>query len=266
MVFKFAEFWIQFHQIPAALYDQGDWLVPWRDDEEVINVDKGEAGDCVGKFLRVRVRMEIKKPLRRCLRVDNIGDGVETVMIIRYEQLSNHCIKCGMIYHRTSEWHQLLPGKAITGDMGTPLFLAIGRRTENETDKRCEKMVTSNAVVGQIEKPTNGKHRALWSQDDTRLVNFSPKMFLQIETCKPLIRKAVYQKPQELNEEIETGLLYNNSDGITRLVSGKLEVVLPDTSGSHDASNGGTNLIFKAGETNKKPNPGVAINIEPGLE
>ncbi|TXG57107.1 hypothetical protein EZV62_018420 [Acer yangbiense] len=70
---------------------------------DVVEVDGGLAGDCVGKFLRVRVRIDISKPLRRCLRVDILCDKLETIMLLRYERLPNICFKCGRIGHTTNE-------------------------------------------------------------------------------------------------------------------------------------------------------------------
>ncbi|TXG61742.1 hypothetical protein EZV62_013105 [Acer yangbiense] len=70
---------------------------------EVLDIDGGNSGDCVGKFMRVRIRMDITKPLKRCLWVDIMGDGTETIMILRYERLPNHCFKCGLIDHSTAE-------------------------------------------------------------------------------------------------------------------------------------------------------------------
>ncbi|TXG61290.1 hypothetical protein EZV62_012653 [Acer yangbiense] len=49
---------------------------------EVEDVDGGASGDCVGKFIHVGVRIDVDKPLRRCLRVDVLGDGEETVMLL----------------------------------------------------------------------------------------------------------------------------------------------------------------------------------------
>ncbi|TXG58006.1 hypothetical protein EZV62_015835 [Acer yangbiense] len=51
----------------------------------VKEVDVEVSGECSRDFLRVRVVVDIAKPLRRCLRVDVIGDGEETVMILRME-------------------------------------------------------------------------------------------------------------------------------------------------------------------------------------
>ncbi|TXG70717.1 hypothetical protein EZV62_005652 [Acer yangbiense] len=66
---------------------------------EVREVDSGPSGDCLGKFLRVRVAIDIDKPLRRFLRVDVLGDGEETVMPIQYERLPNFCFRCGLLCH-----------------------------------------------------------------------------------------------------------------------------------------------------------------------
>ena len=47
--------------------------------------------------------MDIDKPLRRCLRVDVLGDGKETVLILRYERLLNHCFQCAYLGHQKQE-------------------------------------------------------------------------------------------------------------------------------------------------------------------
>ncbi|KAK2654863.1 hypothetical protein Ddye_014719 [Dipteronia dyeriana] len=69
----------------------------------VMDVDVGLSGECSGKYLRVRIRVDVNKPIRRCLRVDVMGDGVKTVMIPRYERLPNHCFRCGRLGHATRE-------------------------------------------------------------------------------------------------------------------------------------------------------------------
>ncbi|TXG73186.1 hypothetical protein EZV62_001765 [Acer yangbiense] len=70
---------------------------------DVEEIDKGASGDCDGKFLRVRVSIDVEKPLRRILRVDVLGDGEESVMLFRYERLPDHCFRCGKLGHKTME-------------------------------------------------------------------------------------------------------------------------------------------------------------------
>ena len=55
------------------------------------------------------------------LAIDILGDGTETVMILRYERLPNHCFKCGMVVHSTSDYSDKVP-IPITNGKKTPLF------------------------------------------------------------------------------------------------------------------------------------------------
>ncbi|TXG57913.1 hypothetical protein EZV62_015742 [Acer yangbiense] len=84
--FNKADFWVQIHQVPIL----------W-------------------KFMRVRVRVNIEKSLTCCLRVDILGDGVITTMIIRYKRLPNHCFKCGMVNHITPECTETEPIPIVNG-------------------------------------------------------------------------------------------------------------------------------------------------------
>ncbi|KAK1562353.1 hypothetical protein Q3G72_010611 [Acer saccharum] len=69
----------------------------------VKEVDVGVSGECSRDFLRVRVVIDIAKPLRRCVRVDVMGDGEKTMMILHYERLPNHCFRCGRLGHSSGE-------------------------------------------------------------------------------------------------------------------------------------------------------------------
>ncbi|TXG65273.1 hypothetical protein EZV62_006548 [Acer yangbiense] len=66
---------------------------------EVSNCDASITSDGSGRFLRVRVRVPVDKPLRRSLRVDVLGNGVVTTMPLRYERLLDYCFKCGRLGH-----------------------------------------------------------------------------------------------------------------------------------------------------------------------
>ncbi|TXG48842.1 hypothetical protein EZV62_024717 [Acer yangbiense] len=57
---------------------------------DVWEVDVGPSGDCLGKFLRVRVAIEVDKPLRRFLRVDVLGDGEKTGWLKSSLSLKQH--------------------------------------------------------------------------------------------------------------------------------------------------------------------------------
>ncbi|TXG49183.1 hypothetical protein EZV62_025058 [Acer yangbiense] len=70
---------------------------------EVVEFDDGVSGTFMAKFLRVWVILETDKPLCRCLKVDVLGDGVESVMLVKYERLPNFCFRCGLLGHTIKE-------------------------------------------------------------------------------------------------------------------------------------------------------------------
>ncbi|PON86542.1 Zinc knuckle CX2CX4HX4C [Trema orientale] len=62
-----------------------------------------EAVSVVGSRMRVRVRMDITKPLRRGLRV-RVGEASKEIsLILQYERLPDFCFDCGMIRHKHLE-------------------------------------------------------------------------------------------------------------------------------------------------------------------
>ncbi|KAK3183022.1 hypothetical protein Dsin_030308 [Dipteronia sinensis] len=66
---------------------------------EVKEIDTRKSGDCAGKYIPVRVVVQVDKPLRRILRVDVMRDGKESVMLLQYERLPEHCFRCGRLCH-----------------------------------------------------------------------------------------------------------------------------------------------------------------------
>ncbi|TXG48762.1 hypothetical protein EZV62_024637 [Acer yangbiense] len=77
--FNRVEFWVQIHCVPLLCMSKKVGRFLGSMVGEVIKVDEGVSGDDGVKFLRVRIVVEIDKPLCCCLRVDVLGDGEETV-------------------------------------------------------------------------------------------------------------------------------------------------------------------------------------------
>ncbi|KAK2640225.1 hypothetical protein Ddye_028020, partial [Dipteronia dyeriana] len=123
--FTRAKFWVQIHQVPLLCMIKaiGNFLGGMIG--QVLAVDGGASGVCVGKFLRVRVRVDITRPLKCCLRVDNFGDKTEKVMILHYERLPNHCFQCGMIDHTMIECLKQVSCSTIMGNEEFPLGIWI---------------------------------------------------------------------------------------------------------------------------------------------
>ncbi|KAK9146904.1 hypothetical protein Sjap_006807 [Stephania japonica] len=97
MNFSKVAFWIQIHNVPRACmtrkaaYFLGDLL------GSVEDVDLGDLGDCDGKFLRLRISIDIDEPLIKGLKVFIEEVNKEVPMIIQYERLPDFCFHCGKI-------------------------------------------------------------------------------------------------------------------------------------------------------------------------
>ncbi|KAL5837417.1 hypothetical protein ACOSQ3_014586 [Xanthoceras sorbifolium] len=67
----------------------------WRTMKEVDEIDSRPNGDCLGKFLRVRVMVGTLAPLKRGLRIALGGCGDVDSILLCYERLPNFCYCCG---------------------------------------------------------------------------------------------------------------------------------------------------------------------------
>ncbi|KAK4843580.1 hypothetical protein QYF36_010174 [Acer negundo] len=66
---------------------------------EVREIDVSLSSECVKKYIRVRVVINVDQPLRRILHVDVLGDSKEMTILLGYEHLSDHCFYCGRVGH-----------------------------------------------------------------------------------------------------------------------------------------------------------------------
>lgn len=62
-------------------------------------VQKKPSGSCLGIFMRVRVLIDITKPLRRGVKVQLGDEGKISWAYLQYERLPNFCYRCGKFGH-----------------------------------------------------------------------------------------------------------------------------------------------------------------------
>ncbi|TXG53423.1 hypothetical protein EZV62_022592 [Acer yangbiense] len=55
--------------------------------------------ECCGRFMRVKVKIDISKPLKRCIRFNVEGSREVITAILIYERLPEFCYACGLIGH-----------------------------------------------------------------------------------------------------------------------------------------------------------------------
>jgi hypothetical protein len=96
--FHLVDFWVQLHNLPVLSMKRkvavamgsyiGEVLPSPNQEEEAVN----------GKYLRVRVRVDITKPLCHGRKI-SLGNGAEDWVSFQYERLPNFCYWCGTPTH-----------------------------------------------------------------------------------------------------------------------------------------------------------------------
>ncbi|KAL5857646.1 hypothetical protein ACOSQ3_005104 [Xanthoceras sorbifolium] len=114
MSFSMVEFWVQVHNVPLVCMTKDIGLFIGRQIVEVYEIDLGATGDCYGKFLHIKILVDVRKPLRRCVRIDLDGSGTISTMLLKYERLPEFCFQCGILGHATRECldlnHEIMGG------------------------------------------------------------------------------------------------------------------------------------------------------------
>ncbi|KAK2634032.1 hypothetical protein Ddye_028824 [Dipteronia dyeriana] len=85
---------------------------------EFWDIEMGAVSDGSGRYVRVRVLIQAKEPLKRSLRIDLLGEGKITTLLLRYESLLDYCFKCGRLGHSLEECLELGDGTEVTSLKG----------------------------------------------------------------------------------------------------------------------------------------------------
>ncbi|KAK9273439.1 hypothetical protein L1049_018249 [Liquidambar formosana] len=71
---------------------------------EYVDMEQGEGGVCWGKYLRIRVRLNVTRPLKRGVTVK--VEGRQMWVPIKYERLPTFCYYCGILGHADKDCEQ----------------------------------------------------------------------------------------------------------------------------------------------------------------
>ena len=71
---------------------------------KVEEVETDAAGECIGQFLRMRISVDVTKPLKKIIELEQEGEDNEDIpMRVMYERLPGFCFCCGRIGHQYRE-------------------------------------------------------------------------------------------------------------------------------------------------------------------
>ena len=108
--FNSVTFWVQLHNLPDQCLTQATGEAVGNTIGALVQVvdpkDDGEGGE----FLRIRVVIDIKKPLPRCCKLWSEGKHVRWALL-KFERLPNFCYWCGKVTHSESDCDVWLRGK-----------------------------------------------------------------------------------------------------------------------------------------------------------
>ncbi|KAL5741628.1 hypothetical protein ACOSP7_028360 [Xanthoceras sorbifolium] len=103
MGFNNVQFWVQLYNVPLVCMTKEIGWALGNKIGRVTDIDVGATGDCLGRFLRVRVVIDVSKPLSRYLRVCLSERDPDTVLLLLYERLTEYCFQCGVVGHVVRE-------------------------------------------------------------------------------------------------------------------------------------------------------------------
>lgn len=104
MEFKNVPIWIQIHDLPIHAMTQEMGKLIGSKIGEVIEVKADLDGIGIGNYLKVRVNLQIEKPLLRRIKLD-VGEQESRWVYLKYERLPGFCSVCGRIGHHEMECH-----------------------------------------------------------------------------------------------------------------------------------------------------------------
>jgi hypothetical protein len=92
-----AAFWVRMYRLPLACMGREVGMQVGSTVGEVEDVDVLDDGVAWGEFLRVKIRIDLSKPLARG-RIIKL-QGKEIWVAFQYEKLPRFCFKCGVVIH-----------------------------------------------------------------------------------------------------------------------------------------------------------------------
>ncbi|KAI4966968.1 hypothetical protein ZWY2020_034639 [Hordeum vulgare] len=118
--FKIIPIWIRVYGLPLGyMHRYSSWDIIAKNFQELVEVDVGPDGAVVGKFLWVKVKLDISVPLMRGFLLDREKDSKDNSMNVEkekekqgkkvlwcgfeYEYLPDFCYTCGIIGHGEKE-------------------------------------------------------------------------------------------------------------------------------------------------------------------
>ncbi|KAK6163027.1 hypothetical protein DH2020_002868 [Rehmannia glutinosa] len=99
VTFEKIDIWVQLHNLPIAFMNRNILEMIGSKIGLILEIDEGEGGNFWGRFARIRVRIDLGKPLKKFVSVQVEQEKDEVIVLLVYERLPDYCYACGRIGH-----------------------------------------------------------------------------------------------------------------------------------------------------------------------
>lgn len=97
--FIYTPVWIRVFDLPLGMMNEETGKVIGDKVGKALEVETDPDGSAMGSYLRVKVRLDIRKPLLRAVFLEGEGERAGEWCPIQYEFLPNFCYGCGLLGH-----------------------------------------------------------------------------------------------------------------------------------------------------------------------
>ncbi|KAH1075468.1 hypothetical protein J1N35_027796 [Gossypium stocksii] len=145
----YSAFWVQIHNLPVGVTSEGTARQFGDFVRKFLEYDTSLVTRGGGSFMRVRVSIDVRLPLKRKKRI-NIGQNKSTYVLFQYERLPLFCFLCGRLGHGESYCEVRLTLESQQVEFGWDLSLrAAPRRGGQATRIRGDVMVNPRVLKGR---------------------------------------------------------------------------------------------------------------------
>ncbi|XVF02427.1 hypothetical protein REPUB_Repub04eG0174800 [Reevesia pubescens] len=113
---EWCPFWIQIHGLPIGILNEKVEVVIGESLGDVEEVEKSSDKSAWGRYLCLRVRLNIHRPIKRVDKVKML-EGKSIMVFFRYERMPDFCYVCGRMDHHESECEVVVTMKRMNGEV-----------------------------------------------------------------------------------------------------------------------------------------------------
>ena len=157
-------FWIRLKNLPFNMRSDAVVRALIGNLGEILEIEEDVLG--FGRYRRVKVMLDINKPLRRFRKIKD-KKGAEIQIDFAYERLPFFCLACGIMGHSEKDCHNVVDEdkcEKLGWHLGLKATPRKGRTKEMEEEvkyKNCRKILFDASCMKREKQPANPKHLTL---------------------------------------------------------------------------------------------------------